>query len=178
MNDELDKDDMDEDAIFACDMLNKVRTLLEEAIIKSNNSPRKLQNWIQQIDQVYRPMLTQLQPMEVLENSIEGFNALLEEANVIYDEWLDKETTERVKKEMEAMEKLKKQRYKRTSKKRRRALDELMQRQLQINKATRQGDESDSSDSDSDDDEIVLNSKENLSPELTEEARKINCHSI
>ena len=106
MNDDLDKADAEDDTAFLVDILNKVQSLLQDAVNKSKQSPRKLQNWIEQIKAIYKPQFAQLPNSEQLTNAIQQFDTLLEDADIIYDNWLEKETEERVKRETKVIEKL------------------------------------------------------------------------
>ena len=163
MNKDMDKGDTEDDVAFLIDILDKVQTLLQDAIHNSEQSPRKLQNWIQQVDTVYRPQLTRFPESEHLTNATQQFDSLLEDVNNIYDDWLERETQQRVHQDTEAMKKLQENRYKRHSKKRGKEMEKQLQKRLRITETI------DSSESESDKTEDLDSEKEDVPLEITEE---------
>jgi hypothetical protein len=106
MNNDLDNADANDDSAFAHDLVNAVQNLLEEAINSNDKSPRKLQNWIIEIQKIYEPLFNQLPQSENVILEKQQFHSLIEAANKTYDDWLITEVNDRLTKEKEAMDKL------------------------------------------------------------------------
>jgi hypothetical protein len=105
LNKALDDADEEDDGALAQDLVKKARQLLNDGL--KTKSARKLQNWIRVTEQCYRPQLEQLNKNENVIHAIQYFEELIEEAQKYYDEWLQDETTERLRQQKDDLRKLK-----------------------------------------------------------------------
>jgi hypothetical protein len=109
-NENLDEADEADDGAIAADLVDKARQLLEEGINKSSNSSRKLQNWISNIASNFHDQLFELPKSTYVTEATHRLEELIDDAYQIHDEWLNNEITERIKREKEALKRLRKRR--------------------------------------------------------------------
>jgi hypothetical protein len=132
MNDDLDDDDTIDDSIFAEDLVLAARNLLDEGKSSCHFSARKLQNWIKEVEESYKPQFDSLRPSTELTAAYQDFEQLIEDAYQVHTRWQKEELESRVHSETQAMHRIKSRRDKLQQKKEAQKLTRHLKQKLHL----------------------------------------------
>jgi hypothetical protein len=103
MNDNIDDNNTVDNSIFTEDLVKAAQDLLNKGINSCHFLARKLQNWINEVEDNYKQQFESLRPSTELTAAYQNFKQLIEEAYQVHRRWQTEEIECRVNSETQAM---------------------------------------------------------------------------